>query len=258
MPSLRELQTLIAQGILGDAAPAAAYVQAAALTGERRLQVHRNHFFLSVTNALRTMYPAVAKLLGEAGFSDLAKVFIQRTPPQKARISDYGSDFPAFLADCDEAAERPYLTDLARLEWARQEAFHAPEADPLDLVALQRVPPSQHAELRLALHPSCRLIKTAHPVLAIWEASLGDEAALAPGEPTSGDLTVLVARPQGEVVMVALAPAAAELLTAVSNGDRLEQACRRALAVEPGAHLAELLLGLVTDGFICAMTQGAS
>lgn len=64
----------------------------------------------------------------------------------------------------------PYLADVARLEAARTEAYHAAEAKALDPLDLADIPPVAWAGARVALHPSVRTVASAWPVASIWRA----------------------------------------------------------------------------------------
>jgi hypothetical protein len=77
-----------------------------------------------------------------------------------------GSRFVEFLDG--ETARPAHLADLARLEWARVEAFDAADAELLHGADLDAIAPADWPVLRLALVPSCRVIECAWPVHEIW------------------------------------------------------------------------------------------
>jgi hypothetical protein len=130
------------------------------------------------------------------------------------------------------------------------EASRAPQGEPLDYEALGSVPPAALGSVRLRLRPSVRLVASPHPVLAIWEANLGDRD----GTParSEGPDRVAVHR-AGVMEPVAVAVGAAEwtLLQAFARGENLAQAAAAcsecALEFEPA--LAALGLLDVLGGF---------
>ena len=68
----------------------------------------------------------------------------------------------------------PYLPDVARLEWAIDEANRAADllADPETVLsALAAYPGDELPSLRLRMHPSCRLIVSPFPLLRIWQVN---------------------------------------------------------------------------------------
>ena len=76
-----------------------------------------------------------------------------------------------FLASYPPARELGYLPDVARLEWAIDQANIAADAAPFDLSALASVAPDALGEMRFQLHPSARLIASPYPVLRIWQVN---------------------------------------------------------------------------------------
>jgi hypothetical protein len=163
------MQAGIAQAILD---PAASPPAIADDTGGR-FNVYRNNYLITLRNALRTTFPAIERLVGEDYFAALASAFVERHPPRSAIMTHYGDALPAFLDRFAPLAEFPYLADVARLEHARVQAYHAADGAGFDLhdaaaatAALDR--PSQ-------LHPSVSIIVSAFPVHAIWLAQSGDD-----------------------------------------------------------------------------------
>ncbi|MDE2197046.1 MAG: putative DNA-binding domain-containing protein [Gammaproteobacteria bacterium] len=169
-PSLPELQRAFTRWVLGDQqVPLPQWVAGNGLASEIRLGIYRNTIFNNLTAALHTAYPAVLKLVGEDFFEGAAARYIREQPSRSGNLQDYGAAFPALLAQMPEAAGLAYLADVARLEWARQEAWLAADADALGPETLAAVPEDRQTALRLQLHPGLRLVASAHPVLAIWE-----------------------------------------------------------------------------------------
>ncbi|MGH8320535.1 MAG: HvfC/BufC family peptide modification chaperone, partial [Gammaproteobacteria bacterium] len=165
-PSLHKLQTGFARWMLGERGlPLPETVAGNGLDSEARLQIYRNIIFNNLTAALRTAYPAVLKLVGEDFFSGVAARFIRDYPSSSGNLQDFGAAFPECLAAIPEVAALPYLADVARLEWARQQAYLAADAEPLDPYALGTVPDDRQGALRLTLHPSVRLLESPYPIL---------------------------------------------------------------------------------------------
>jgi hypothetical protein len=116
----------------------------------------------------------------------------------------------------------PWLPDVARLEWACHEASMAGAGEALDLPTLAQVPPEAQCDLRFSLHPSVRVVRSAWPILAIWEANQPERDGF-PGR-DGGEDCVLAWREAGEVQLMTLeAPQAAFIETLAADG-RLEDA----------------------------------
>ena len=69
----------------------------------------------------------------------------------------YGDDFPVFIGGFAPAADVPYLSDVARLERAWSEAYHALDACSLQTQVLSRASPAALLNKRVTLHPSVRI-----------------------------------------------------------------------------------------------------
>jgi hypothetical protein len=65
-------------------------------------------------------------------FRDMARVYMTREPPQSAMLLEYGHGLAGFLESFEPVAKLPYLPDVARIERAWLDAFHAADAEPLD------------------------------------------------------------------------------------------------------------------------------
>jgi hypothetical protein len=158
--------------------------------------------------------PRCKQLIGEESFAGLARAFWHQHAPQRGDMALWGAELPAFIAAAEQLAGEPYLADVARLEWAVHRAQTAADATAaLGLQALAGL----DAPLRvLQAQPGTALVKSAHPVVSIWQAHRatgpdrydGARQALAEQRPE----TALVWR-EGWVVRVAALPAAEAAFT---------------------------------------------
>lgn len=213
---------------------------------QRRFRVYRNNVFAGLTNALKSRFPAILRLTGEEFFLNAAKLHVQQSPPRSAALSSYGAAFAEFLEALPAAASLPFLADVARLEWALNEALHAADAESLAPEALASLPPDALGGACLTLHPSLRLLSSAYPVFSIWRTNVADAeveeiAADAPGE------MMMVWREGLKSVACRLSPGAHASILALSQGECLEAAA--AAAPESFGEGLGLLLqnGLVTE-----------
>ena len=78
--------------------------------------------------ALSANYPATRRIVGEEFFAAMARAYVGRNPPRSPMMFDYGADFSNFVARFEPADWVPYLADVARLERAWLEAYHAADA----------------------------------------------------------------------------------------------------------------------------------
>ena len=208
-----------------------------------RLDIHRNTRTLTLTQVLADSFPAVQTLVGDGFFKYAAAQFIGAHPPRSGSLLDYGAEFPAFLDAFPAARQVAYLGDVARLEWARQECANGPDSRPLDPRALSELTGEQAASARLDLHANHRLVRSDHPIHDIWLACQPDDETDAQVDLAAGGQTVLVIRPDLELLMWPLTAGEAALVDAFARSLPLTSAIEVALSADPAF---DLQAGLTT------------
>jgi len=217
----------------------------------RRFGVYRNNVLSGLIEALQTSYPALCRLVGESYFHALARLYVSARPPRSPVMLAYGAQFPAFLAAFEPAAAWPYLPEVARIERAWVEAYHAADAAALDPAALANVAPAHVAALRFVLHPSLRVVRCRYPSLTIWRMNIAGGVP-GPVDLGSGAQDVLVVRPDAQVEVRALPAGGARLLAALGRGRTLAEAVRTALPRCAPGQLTSHLAGLLDSGAFSA------
>lgn len=221
-----------------------------------RFNVYRNNVVVSLCEALADTFPVTQAVLGRDTFWAVARAYLDAgNLPDTPQLVRYGATFPSFLAILPFANRFPYLSDLAALEYAYVQAFHAADASVLDPAELRRAlaQPEQLPSLRFGFHPSVAIIASCHPIATLWRTyhETADEplfqqaiAAIAPRpEPT------MVVRCEETVYVIPLAPADACCLKELHNGEPLGVAVERAAASETGeCDLAALFALLLRHG----------
>ncbi|HVS08333.1 MAG TPA: DNA-binding domain-containing protein [Planctomycetota bacterium] len=215
--------------------------------GDARLAIYHGAVRANWSRALAAAYPVARRMVGEAFFDAAAEAYGLAHPSRSGDLGAFGERFADFLAAHGPAAPLAYLPDVARLEWAVHGSACAADVPPFDFTALGRVPAERHGAVRLRLHPAVRLLESAHPVVAIWEANQpgrdGTPARL------EGAERVLVARRGFDPLPRALAPAEWALLDGLARGCTLDEACS-ALGEEAG-RLQPMLVALAGEGVVC-------
>lgn len=233
-PGLRELQTGFRAALLdGDERAVTAVIGADGLGSSARLAVYRHHVFTSLTAALESTYPVVARLVDPRFFRYAAHRYVRDHPPSSPCLFDYGAALPDFLAAFEPCRHLAYLPDVARLEWAMNAALHAPEAPAI-------APEALRATAVVALHPSVTLLTSAWPVDAIWRSNQPgavDDAV----DLLAGTVRLQVWRAGDEVVFRGLSPAAFAFRAGLARTGRLEHAAGAARGADPAADLVTLV-----------------
>ncbi|MBI2737113.1 MAG: putative DNA-binding domain-containing protein [Rhodospirillales bacterium] len=217
----------------------------------RRFAVYRNNVVASLTEALMAAFPAVCRIVGDEFFRAMARSYVRSDPPTSPILLDYGAGFPDFVATFEPAMTLPYLPDVARIERAWIEAYHAPEALALQVSDLADIEADRLAEIHLALHPSLRIVRSRLPALTIWRMNVANGVP-GPVDLAAGEEDTLVARPAAEVEVRSMPPGGAEFVTSLADGKSIAKAMKAAVTAAPRFDLSGNLAGLIGAGVFVA------
>ncbi|MGJ5175625.1 DNA-binding domain-containing protein [Bradyrhizobium oligotrophicum] len=220
----------------------------------RRYDVYRNNVTVSLVNALAAIYPAVQRITGEALFREMARCHLRQTPPSSPLLFAYGRDFPSFIETYPHAAELPWLADVARIERAWLDAYHAADAAPLAPAALSMIPPDRLADAIFIPHPSTRLVRSNFAAVTIFAANRTTEPTARIDASTAED--ALVVRPDFDVEVRRLPPGGAVFVASLIDGLPLGEAAARALDADRQFDLAINIAGLIEAGAFTSVTSG--
>ena len=201
----------------------------ARLPAAERLEIYANAYFFRIHDALGEDHGALRAALGEELFHDLVTAYLLVHPPRHPSLAHAGDALPEYLAEAPSAEPFrracPWAPDLARLEHARLEAFHAADAEPLPRSALERLPPDAWVDLRLVFVPALRSLALGWPVHALLRAHDAGEPApeIAPAE-----IALAVWRREERVHYRTLEPAEAQALAQALAGAPFGEICERA------------------------------
>jgi len=136
-----------------------------------RFSIYRDNVIGSLVTALADAFPVTRLLVGNRYFDVVAADFARQAPPVAPRLSAYGEAFPAYLRTLPTLAELSYVSDVARLEWARIEAYFAGAAETVvtSETMLQQSPDAL-AFLRFQPAPGLRLLHAPTAIWSIWSA----------------------------------------------------------------------------------------
>lgn len=225
---------------------------------QKRFAVYRNNVTVGLVNALADIFPAVQRLVGIEFFRAMARVYISEEPPRSARIFEYGSGFPGFLERFEPAQKLPYLPDVARLERAWLDAFHAADDPPLAPETLGAVPPESLGNLTFTAHSATRIVKSRFAAVSIFSANREERSleSIRPLDPEDG----LITRPVDAVEVRQLPPGAAIFFQALINGATLGEAAEQALERNPGFDLPAAISAMLAAGIFssCGITPPAT
>jgi hypothetical protein len=217
----------------------------------RRFSVYRNNVAVGLIGALEARYPVSRRIAGDDAFRALARAFVRAQKPRSPVMIAYGEDFPEFVAA--HAGVEPCLPDVARLENAWVEAYHAEDAPAATIGALAELSPDCLPGTRIAFHPATRLLRFSTPAASIWASRQGGDGPAAPVQAMAEE--ALVTRPDSEVRVRILPPLGYEFALSLREGATLAEA---ALGLDDaefdfGTHL----VGLVESGAVASLIPGS-
>jgi hypothetical protein len=220
----------------------------------KRYNVYRNNVTVSLIGALAETFPATRRIAGDDFFRAMARFHIRATPPTSPLLFEYGRDFADFIETYEYARQMPWLADVARIERAWLDAYHAADAEPVAAEALAAIAPDRLGDTRFAPHPAAQILRSRFPAVTIFAANRSD-GPVAPIRTTDPE-DALVTRPGMEVTVRRLPPGAALFLTRLIDGEPLAAAAGAALAEAPGFDLSGAIAGMIEAGAFSAIQPG--
>jgi Putative DNA-binding domain len=137
----------------------------------RGLQAYQANAHASAQRSLQTAYPIIAQLIGDDAFGHLARDFWAQHPPTRGDLAQWGGELSGFMAGIAALQTEPYLSDVARAEWAMHIAATAADQAP-DLATFALLTELDPHLLTLQLAPGTALIHSSFPIASILTAHL--------------------------------------------------------------------------------------
>ncbi|MEQ1524656.1 MAG: DUF2063 domain-containing protein, partial [Aestuariivirga sp.] len=186
----------------------------------------------------------------------MARFHVRATPPTSPLLFEYGHGFPNFIERYEYAQPMPWLADVARIERAWLDAYHAADEAPLAPQALASIPPEKLADTIFTPHPATRIVRSRFPAVSIFAANRNDGpvSRIEAADPEDA----LVTRPGLEVAVRHLPPGGAVFLLHLIAGETLGAAAAAAFADNPQFDLPANITGMIEAGAFTSTIQGVS
>ena len=249
-------ESLFSQGLLdpGFELPAGLTVHARLATGHR-YDIYRNNIMVSLIEALGAVFPAVRHITGEDFFRAMARSHIRATPPKSPLLFEYGRDLPAYIEHYEYARPVPWLADVARIERAWLDAYHAPNAPTLSARRLAAVQPEALSGTTFKTHPATHIVRSNYNAFALFAAHRNPD--IPETAATESPQATLITRPDIEVCLQRIDPAETEFLQLLMSGCCLGKAAAAA-ASRPEFNLAAALVRMIEAGAFHDIETGES
>jgi hypothetical protein len=220
----------------------------------KRYNVYRNNVTVSLIDALVAIYPAVQRITGTEFFRAMARFHVRATPPTSPLLFEYGRDFPAFIESYEYARDMPWLADVARIERAWLDAYHAADTPALPAATLAQVPADRLGDIIFKVHPATRLVRSAYPAVAIFAMNRGNGPVTSLKSNAAED--ALVTRPDMAVDVRLLPPGNTTFLASLIGGATLAEATSKALDETPSFDLSASIAGMIEAGVFTTLQPG--
>ncbi len=251
---LRDFQRRFAAALTSTDARAADFFSGDDAQKRAALAIYRNNVAHSLREAMAEGFPTVKQLLGEEFFNGLAVRFLRENLPQRRVLADYGHGFAEFLGSLDELGDFPWLADVARIEMARREVFHAADDDPLRPEDLQNFSDEDLTANKFSLRASLVILSLDWPADTIWQAhqnqSIDEGLEIMPEE-----IYLAVRRDGDEVIIERISAAWRAFLARLEQGENLGQTVHAILANHENFDLASALSACLSKKYF---KRGAS
>lgn len=213
------------------------------------LNVYRNGYFKTCTDALGASYPVVSSLVGEDCFRTLARAYVEAYPPTLGTLVGYGSHFAEFLRSRSKQHGLAYLADVAAIDAAWIVSYFAADVAALTPADVESMSSDgiDIAAVPVTLTPPARLVGLNHHVLESWtlireHGALTDAVSL-----SEGDNMAMLWRLDGQIHVRALDHGESAFLSTLAGVATLETAATRAFAVDASFDLATTFAALLQN-----------
>jgi hypothetical protein len=193
------------------------------------LKTHANTISHARLVALEETFPLARQHLGEAEFNRLSRDFVETAVAQASDSNGVGAAFPDHLA---ELRTDPSAVELARIEWAWLQSYHAAEDDAIGLSGIAGMREEALLDFAVQWHSATALVHTT--------------AAISSQLPELADAdAILVIRPEAEVRLLALDAATATVALACKKsttiGNLLALAAEQPGTTDPSGPVLTLI-----------------
>lgn len=171
--SLPELQSRFITAIFerDQRTPAAELVKDhGGLDAAQRVGIYRNSVHGILLQYLGSLYAVTQQLVGEEFFGRLSDEYVDREPPTRPFLAEYGDGFAAFMRQHPALQTMLWLADVAQLEWARHQAWNAVNQPPGDFSHIAALNEEQQASLCFYMPESACLLDSAYAIHQVWLA----------------------------------------------------------------------------------------
>lgn len=228
------------------------------LSARERLGIYHYSYRARLVDCLADDYPAVKYVLGDDAFDSLCRSVIARHPSDRPNLNFYGRWLAHYCAALKKPSPRErFVRELADLEWAMVEVFHAHAAPTFSIDALRAIPAERWEHVRLRPSQTVRILEFSHPANRFFQAWRTDQE---PSVPAASWSATAVYRQGFTIWRMDLTRPMADLLRRLWAGEALGTALEAISGqVDDQQQLAESVMRWfsewVSGGFFASLEQ---
>ena len=220
----------------------------------KRYNVYRNNVTVSLIDALAAIFPATQRITGVEFFRAMARFHIREHSSDIAFAVRIWARFSFLYRTLRICPSDALAADVARLERAWLDAYHAADADTLTPEVLAAVPSERLADTIFIAHPSTRIVRSNFAAVSIFVANR-TEGPVGPVDVSEPE-DALITRPDLDVVVRRLPDGGAVFLTHLASGETLGEAATAAFEATPLFDLSANIAGMIEAGAFTAIRYG--
>ncbi len=200
------------------------------------LKAHANTISHARLVALENAYPKLHAHMGHDRFHGLSRDYVEQDHILTCDLNLIAAGFAEFLKGRKCGGTE---TDLARVEWAWIESYHAAEAEPMALADIATLDETSLLGLAVEAHPAMRLIDL-NGKLSPQLAELGPDTPHA----------LLVARPEAQVLFHPLTATEYDIARKITDIATLGNLLDAALELADGTSAMQHIVTLIEAGVL--------
>lgn len=232
----------------------------------KRLAVYRNGFYKGCIDALAANFPVCQTLLASDNFRNIARLYVDHSPPEQGTLVGYGNTFPefltAFMAEQQGADKLSLplfntsinLFDIACLDYAWLMSLMSADSEKTLTAENVTALMEQGSDLTKAyvtLNASVLLLQVSSGSLSEWVALKTDKNEALQKTQASAAGFVMFWRVHGAVQARALSIAEVALMQALQGkGKQLGDAFDEALAVDESFEVSDVFSACLQNGLL--------
>jgi hypothetical protein len=176
MIALAELQRQFQQFVLGgDFAALRAIEDGPRGKPGPRLAIYHDAYRIRLGSALADTFGTLRAHLGDAAFDTACAHYVETAPSTVRNIRWYGAGLADFLRVTKPYDRRPWLAELAQLDWALVAAFDAADAPAITIDDLASLSAEAWTRIAFTFHPSVQLLQLSTNAPMLRRAADSDE-----------------------------------------------------------------------------------